>query len=242
MDFLNKKIIKYPIILIAAGIILLILFDKVFMPWYVSADEVIVPDFVGQPKVNAIEALKQLNLQPIEEGPKYDEQFPKDHVIFHIPEPGSKVKVGRRVYLYISGGEPLIKMPQLLGKTIRDAKITIERLGLEVDTVINVRSEFPARTVVEQNINEGEFVAKGKTITLKISIGPQLGMVRVPNLIAKSLTEAERMLRELSLRIGKKTYLASPNLLPNTIIDQYPSEDKLVNYGDSVDVVITQSR
>jgi serine/threonine-protein kinase len=133
-------------------------------------------------------------------------------------------------------------MPSLLGKTVRDAKITVERLGLVIDTLLNVRSEFPAKTVVEQSINEGEFLAKGDSVTLKISIGPQVGMVRVPNLISKSLAEAERILRELSLRIGKKTYLASPNLLPNTVIDQYPSEDKLVSYGDSVDVVLTQSR
>lgn len=242
MSLLNKKIIKYPIIAIAAFIVLFILFDKLFMPWVVSAEEVTVPDFVGQNKVTAIEELKKIGLEPVEQGPKYDENVPRDHVILQTPRPGSTVKVGRRVYLYISGGEPLIKMPQLLGKTVRDAKITIERLGLAIDTLLDVRSEFPAKTVVEQSVKEGEFLAKGDSVTLMISIGPQIGMVRVPNLIAKSLTEAERILRELSLKIGKKTYLSSPNLLPNTIIDQYPSEDKLVSYGDSVDVVITQSR
>ncbi len=242
MSLLNKKIIKYPIIAIAAFIVLFILFDKLFMPWVVSAEEVTVPDFVSQNKVTAIEELKKIGLEPVEQGPKYDENVPRDHVILQTPRPGSTVKVGRRVYLYISGGEPLIKMPQLLGKTVRDAKITIERLGLAIDTLLDVRSEFPAKTVVEQSVKEGEFLAKGDSVTLMISIGPQIGMVRVPNLIAKSLTEAERILRELSLKIGKKTYLSSPNLLPNTIIDQYPSEDKLVSYGDSVDVVITQSR
>lgn len=212
------------------------------MPWMVSAEEIIVPDVVGSDKISAIEELKKIGLHPIEQGPKYDENVPKDHVIFQTPRQGSTVKKGRRVYLYISGGEPLIKMPQLLGKTVRDAKITVERLGLVIDTLINVRSEFPAKTVVEQSRKEGEFLSKGEAVTLKISIGPQIGMVRVPNLIAKSLSEAERILRELSLKIGKRTYLSSPNLLPNTIIDQYPGEDKLVSYGDSVDVVLTQSR
>lgn len=242
MSILNKKYIKYPVIIIAVAIIFLIIFDKAIMPWYVSAEEVVVPDFVGQTKESALQALKDLGLKPIEEGPKYDENIPKDHIIFQTPKPGSTVKVGRRIYLYISGGDPLIKMPSLLGKTVRDAKITVERLGLVIDTLLNVRSEFPAKTVVEQSINEGEFLAKGDSVTLKISIGPQVGMVRVPNLISKSLSEAEKILRDLSLRIGKKTYLSSPNLLPNTVIDQYPSEDKLVSYGDSVDVVLTQSR
>ena len=242
MNILNKKYIKYPIILIAALIVIIILFDKLFMPWYVSGEEVEVPNFVGQHKDLAIEEFKKLDLEPVEQGPKYDEDIERDHIIFQTPEPGSIVKKGRRVYLYISGGDPLIKMPALLGKTVRDAKITIERLGLAVDTLIDVRSEYPAKTVVEQSIKEGEFLAKGDSISLKISIGPQVGMVRVPNLISKSLSDAEKVLRELSLKIGKKTYLSSPNLLPNTVIDQYPSENKLVSYGDSVDVVLTQSR
>lgn len=242
MNLLSKSYIKYPIIFIATAIVLLVVFDKLIMPWYVSADEVVVPDYVGQPKDSAVAAMTKLGLEPVQEGPKYDENIPKDHIIFQTPEPGSTVKIGRRIYLYISGGDPLIKMPSLLGKTVRDAKITIERLGLVVDSLESIRSEFPARTVVEQSIKEGQFLAKGDSVSLRISVGPQIGMVRVPNLISKSLSEAEKLLRDLSLRIGKRTYLSSPNLLPNTVIDQYPSEDKLVNYGDSVDVVLTQSR
>lgn len=220
----------------------MIFFDKLIMPWYVSADEHTVPNLVGINKENAVEMLKQMGLEPVERGPKYDEQIPKDHVIFHNPKAGKTVKEGRRVYLYISGGDPLIKMPSLVGKTRRDAKITIERLGLKIDTLIDVRSEFPANIVVEQNVPEGQYLAKGDSVTVKISVGPQVGMVRVPNIISKSLSEAEDILRSNSLRIGKKTYLSSPNLLPNTIIDQYPSEDKLVAVGDSIDVVLTQSR
>lgn len=59
MNLLNKKIIKYPIIAIVAFIVLFIFFDKLFMPWVVSAEEVTVPDFVGQSKITAIEELKK---------------------------------------------------------------------------------------------------------------------------------------------------------------------------------------
>ncbi len=242
MSILSKKYVKYPLILFAVLIVFVVVFDKVIMPWYVSGEIVVVPDLVGQHKDAAVKEFKKLGLKPVEEGPKYDENVERDHIIFQVPEPGTKVKKGRRVYIYISGGDPLIKMPSLLGKTIRDAKITIERLGLEIDTLKDVRSEFPAQTIVEQSVDEGKYLAKGDSVSLKVSIGPRVGMVRVPNLISKSLSEAEKMLRELSLKIGKKTYLSSPNLLPNTVIDQYPSEDKLVNYGDSIDVVLTQSR
>jgi beta-lactam-binding protein with PASTA domain len=98
MSILNKKYIKYPVIIVAVGIIFLIIFDKAIMPWYVSAEEVVVPDFVGQPKESALQALKDLGLEPVEQGPKYDENIPKDHIIFQTPKPGSTVKIGRRIY------------------------------------------------------------------------------------------------------------------------------------------------
>ena len=67
-------------------------------------------------------------------------------------------------------------------------------------------------------------------------------MVRVPNLIAKSEKEAEKILRGNNLHLGIRTYIDSPTLLPNTIISQYPSQDYLVAIGDSVDVVVAKNK
>ena len=57
-----------------------------------------------------------------------------------------------------------------------------------------------------------------------------------------SLIDAETILRNISLRVGNKTYINSPTLLPNTIVDQQPAENNLVNLGDSVNVVLTQTK
>lgn len=229
-----------PLAIIAALIVLVLIVDNVILPWYVSAPENAIPNVVGMQKDEAIKILKDSKLNPILGEPRYDMRFPKDHIIFQKPDAGVIVKENRRVYLFISGGEPLIKIPTLVGKTYRDAKVTIERLGLIVGETEDVRSEFRANTVVSQEPPEGENIAKGSEINLKISIGPRIGMIRVPNILAKSLRTAETILRRNSLRIGKINYLESPSLLPNTIVDQYPSEDKLVSIGDSVDVVVTK--
>ncbi|OGU58251.1 MAG: hypothetical protein A2V66_03400 [Ignavibacteria bacterium RBG_13_36_8] len=239
-----KKLLKKSILILSITVLLLLvfvlIFDKILMPWYVSESEEPVPNVIGLNKDEAIRILKESNLSPILGEPRYDMHIPKDYVIFQKPNPGIIVKENRRVYLFISGGEPLIKIPSLVGKTFRDAKVTIERLGLTLGDVQEIRSEFQANTVVEQEPAESESRAKGTTINLKISVGPRIGMIRVPNILAKSLRDAESILRRNSLRLGKINYLESPTLLPNTIIDQYPSEDKLVSVGDSVDVVVTK--
>ena len=67
-------------------------------------------------------------------------------------------------------------------------------------------------------------------------------MIRVPNLLGKSLFEAESILKNNSLKLGSRTYINSPSLLPNTVVDQQPSESALIKVGDSVNVVLTQNK
>ncbi len=215
--------------------------NNYIMPAYVKSPEVTVPDLIGKPKQEAMRILKELHLQPVLQSVRYDENFPKDYIMHQTPSAGKKVKINRRVYLYVSGGQPLIKLPNLVGKTIRDAKITLERLGLAVHKIEKVRSEFPPNIVVEQQYPEGTNLNKGDSVDVKISIGPEIGMIRVPNLLGKTLREAKRILRRSSLKLGKVNYQKSPNLLPNTVIDQYPSENKLVEIGESVDVFVTKN-
>lgn len=233
----NKALI---ILVIIAGALFVI--DYVVLPYYVSGKELKVPEVVGKHKEEAIKILQDANLNPIVQTSRFDQQYQKDHVIFQKPAPGSSVKENRRIYLTISGGEPLIKMPLLISKTVRDAMVTLERLGLSLGKIDSVESEFPPNTIVEQQYFEGRELAKGTNVNVKVSIGPMVGMIRVPNILGRSLAEAENILKSHSLKIGVRTYIHSASLLPNTVVDQQPGENTLVNIGDSVNVVLTQSK
>ena len=242
MNKITKKIIIIPSVLLVLIIILLGVFDKIIMPSVVEAPEVKMPNVVGLQKEDAIKTLTQLNLTPIEVGPRYDSRFEVGEVIFQKPYEGVMVKDKRRVYIHISGGEPLIQMPQLINKTLRAAQVALEGLGLNLGTIEEIRSENPNGIIVEQEFDFGFKLEKGDSVDLKVSIGPQLGMVRVPNLVSKSEKEAEKILRGNNLHLGERTYINSPTLLPNTIISQYPSMDNLVAIGDSIDVVIAKNK
>ena len=242
MKKFTKNLILIPSVFILAGIALLILLDLVVLPIYVSADEYTVPDVVGMQKDKAIQMLKDMKLNPIITTSRYDERYKKDHVIFQKPFPKSVVKEGRRIYLTISGGEQMVEVPNLINKTIRDAKLTLERNGLIIGEIDSVESEFPPNVVCEQEFLEGRQVAMGTAVGLKISLGPQIGMIRVPNILGRSLNDAEKILKSNSLRVGVKTYITSTTLLPNTVVDQQPSEGTLLPVSDSVNVVLSQSK
>ena len=242
MKKLTKKILLIATIIIVLFISFFLVFDMVIMPSVVEAPEVKMPNVVGIDKEEAKIILEDLSLTAIEVGPRYDSRYKEGEVIFQKPYEGDMVKKNRRVYIHISGGEPLIQMPQLENKTLRDAELSLENIGLHVGTVEEIRSELPNGTIVEQEFDFGFKLEKGVSVDLKVSIGPQIGMVRIPNLIAKSEKEAEKILRGNNLHLGNKTYIESPTLLPNTIISQYPSQDYLVAIGDSVDVVIAKNK
>ena len=210
-----------------------------FMPWYVDAVEITMPNLVGMHKTEAIRILDSLKLKPVLGEPRYDARYDVDQVMFQNPKAGKTVKENRRVYLHISGGEPLVKMPNLRQKTARDAKINLERIGLYIRELEEVKSELPSGTIIDQEFEEGTFLAKGDSVTLQISIGARLGMIEVPKLLGKTLKDAERLLRMNSIYIGKITYIKH-SLLPNTIIDQDPSEGVLISVGDSVNVKVAK--
>ncbi len=241
MKHIIKKIATWSIVFFTISAIILFVIDVFIMPAVVNSKEVTVPNLVGIQKDEAGKILKDINLQVIYEGPRYNEKFPIDHVIFQKPEAGSVVKENRRVYLFISGGNPLTKMPDLINRSLRDAKITVENMGFVVDQVTEVKSEEPANTVIEQYPEEGTKLQRGAKVSLTISTGPNIGMVRVPDLYGLSLKEARKVLQQNSLVIGNINYEESKNLLPNTVITQYPSKNNLVQTGESIDLFITKN-
>ena len=238
----SKKIWKILLIIAISLFAFLIVVDKVIMPIYISGSENPIPNVLGKDKDEAIKILEDAGFNPIVQTSRFDQKYRRNQVIFQKPNAGTVVKVNRCIYLTISGGEPLLKMPSLISKTLRDAQVTLVKLGLTVGKIDSVESEFPENTIVEQQYFEGRELAAGTTVNLKVSIGPKVGMIRVPNILGKSIIEAEEILRSNYLKIGNKTFIHSPTLLPNTIVDQQPSENTLLSNGDSVDVVISQSK
>jgi serine/threonine-protein kinase len=238
----NKiKILLFIAIAIVVFIITgLLIFNNFIMPAYVSSVEVVLPNFMGMDKNEAIKILDSLKLKPVLEGPRYDARYEIDQVLFQNPSPGKLVKENRRVYLHISGGEQLVKMPNLRMKTYRDGRISLERLGLFVRSLERIRSEFPPDVIIDQEFEEGTSLSKGDSVSLQISIGARLGQIEVPYIIARSLSDTDKLLRRNNLYIGEITYVKSRTLLTNTIIDQYPPEGSLLGVGDSVDIWVAK--
>jgi len=240
-NILQKPFVKKLLLILAAIIVIILIFNYFIFPWYVSSPEVKVPVVKGLTEEKAFEKLEDINLEPVIGDTTYDVEFAKGTIIFQRPSAGEIVKEGRRIYLFISGGEPLVMVPNLKGKSIRDAKLSLERIGLKLGRIEEIPSDNPKDMIFDQEFAEGTKMKKGSLVGIYISVGEGEGSVEVPDLVGKSLSEAEKILMDNSLTIGKINYQRSFSLLPNTVLDQYPSKGNKVNPGDSVDLFVTKA-
>lgn len=239
-NLLEKPFVKKSLITIGAIIVFLLILDNIIMPWYVSSSEEVVPKVVGLSDFEAIEKLENAGFEPVIADTSYGTNQPAGKIFLQKPEAEKIVKKGRTVYLFVSGGEQLVTVPQLKGKNIVDAKLALERVGLKLGQVELVASNYPKDMIFDQQYVEGTKLKKGETIKVFISSGQTEGTIEVPDLIGKSLSEAQKILSDSSLTVGKITYQISNTLLPNTVLDQYPVPGNKLNPGEKVDLFITK--
>lgn len=240
-NILQKPYIKKILIALGSFIVLILLLDNIILPWYVSSKEVVVPNVIGSYTDEAVTTLEKAGFSPIVSDTSYAENFQKDQIFLQKPEAGKVVKAGRVIYLFVSGGEQIVNVPILKGKSLVDARFALERVGLKMGYINEVPSNYPRDMIFDQQYVEGTPLKKGQSVSVTLSLGSVTGDIIVPDLIGKSLTLARMILSDSSLTIGKINYQISSTLLPNTILDQYPAPGNKLNAGEQVDLFVTKS-
>ncbi len=235
----NKKFL-YTFLSVAGAFVLL---NSFILPWYVNHGETMqVPNVSGLTLDSAKGVLRVQGLDPIESDMRSDPQAPVGTVVGQNPEADAVVKGGRRVYLTISGGEVQVFVPALRGRSVRDAKFTLERSGLRMGDVEYAASEaYPQNTIVEQSLQPGMKVAKGAAVKIVVSRGKAQQQITVPDFTGRTLSEVERMIVQQGLKLGNITFQASFDLIPNTVVDQFPRAGESVQEGQPIDLFVIKA-
>jgi eukaryotic-like serine/threonine-protein kinase len=237
-----KKLIKPAGITLGILVVFLLLMNDVVMPLYTEQGRTTkVPSVVGLTVDQAKDVLTKADLTPRVAETRPDKEYPIGDVAVQNPAAGSEVKFGRGVYMTVSGGEPLVMVPTLRGKSLRDARFTLDRTALAVGKITYQQSdEFPENTIIDQSITDGTQVKNGTRIDLTVSQGRNSNNMPVPNVTLKSLTEAQKILGDSGFKVGTITYKVSTDLLPNTVVDQSPKAGELQSLDQPVNLVVTQ--
>ena len=152
-----------------------------FMHWLTfttdHGHEIAVPNLAKLTEEQVEEKLDDLDLDYVLlDSVDYRDDYPKFSVVEQDPLPGTKVKVGRKVYIKInSSGFSSIRIPNLIEKTYREAVPTLKALGLEAGTVIYIPN-LAKDMVLEmrfkgRNLKAGDRVLKASKIDLVLGDG-----------------------------------------------------------------------
>lgn len=130
-----------------------------------------VPDVKDKNAQLADDIIRQAGFEP-EIRNSSSTEVKKGNVIKTEPEAGQKAHKGSTIILYVSLGEDAgqIKVEDWVGKTVDEASMYADYLGLKVKTKGEASYE-PEGTVIKQSIEAGEKVEKGSEITLHFSNG-----------------------------------------------------------------------
>lgn len=166
-------------VLSAAAIIAVI--GYLFMHWLTfttdHGHEIAVPNLSKLTEEQVEAKLDELDLDYVLlDSVDYRSEFPKYSVVEQDPLPGTKVKVGRKIYIKINAsGFSSVRIPDLIEKTYREAVPTLKALGLEQGTITYIPN-LGKDMVLEmrykgRNLKVGDRVLKASKIDLVLGDG-----------------------------------------------------------------------
>jgi beta-lactam-binding protein with PASTA domain len=135
------------------------------------------------------------------------------------PVDGEKTAEGSTI---ISGSRRLYDVPNLVGRTLREAKFVLNQRNEVQEVEYKQSVQYPTGIVLTQIESPGSKVKKGTKIGVIVSTGMDAGDIKVPDLVGKNIEEAKKLLAANKLTLGKINYQPSVNVPLNAVIDQYP--------------------
>lgn len=219
----------------------ILVLDRVIMPAYVAHDrDRYLPDVRGLSFDDARERLALEGFEALKGAVKFTDSYPPGTVIDQYPKVNRRVKPGRRVRLTVAEREKMVAVPDLVGKSIRSARLEISEAGLEIDSLITEYDvEVPRNVIKWQYPRAGDHLRRGSGLTLIMSLGRPPDFYQVPQLFGLSLTKAEELLEEAHLTLGRITYRQNEELVPYTVLDQSVEAGTIVDHPVAVDLTVS---
>lgn len=163
-----------------------------------------VPSVAGLSVDKAVNQLEKEGFEVVITDSSYNDSLPLNIVRKQLPEANATVKVNRTVFLNVNPQElPLIDMPKLDGLSYRFALDKLEKNHLLLkDTTMT--PNFMKGSVLSQSYNGAEIkpgtkIRWGSAISLEIGGGNENIMIKVPNLVGLTVTEARDVLKTNSI-------------------------------------------
>lgn len=209
-----------------------------------------VPDFTGLGLAEAYTMADEHQLELIVADSVFVNTRYHGTVFRQLPQPGTQVKKGRRIFIVINSVQPrMVPVPNVVGYSLRQAKTVLTASGLHVGR-LNYVNDMATNNVLGQKY-EGQAIAPETLVPVESDIDLEIGKSNwseetlVPLLIGHTLAQAKDMLAESSLNTGAVQYDQTvknySDSLSAKVYRQLPevSETDVLRLGASVNLWLT---
>lgn len=133
---------------------------------------VTVPDLTLMSADRAVAALEDIALVGVVSGTRVSADIPEDGVLTQDPAAGARVSAGSEVGLIVSAGSQTVRVPDLVGVAVDEAKEALDDAGFRVSERIGSTEETRV-VILEMYPAPGTLVNIGDTI--RITVPGQVG-------------------------------------------------------------------
>ncbi len=172
---------------LATIIILLLIFNMNFGQ---NVQSITVPNIVNATAQSAQNDVLAADLVPVVKN-EFSNEIGMGLVIRQEPAPGTEVKEGQTVTIFVSAGPDLTVMPSVIGMPLEDA---IEFLNkddiMNIEVIEQTEGDYIDGTVISQVPAENDKIKDTDTVTLTVKAAPDTLTKKAPNVVGQPLTEA----------------------------------------------------
>jgi len=253
MNRIKKKIDRHPflrnIILAVCAVIVLVFVTNILLGYFTRHGSYrLVPDFKGMTVAQVAKAARHASVQAQVADSLYIPAYEPGTVLDQTPNPGTRVKSGRRIFLTVnSSHRTKVQVPYVTGFSLRQAKNNLEVAGLEIDKLV-YREDMAANYVLEERLGGTVITPETK---LEVEVGSGVTLVvglagdnaqAVPRVVGFSLKEAKSRVWEVGLNVGKVEMdndITLLNLPQAKVFAQSPDFPQRVAYGSQVNIKLS---
>jgi eukaryotic-like serine/threonine-protein kinase len=200
-----------------------------------------VPKLVGMQLERAQQIMTTLGMDVKVEDKIFNAQFPAGTIVSQEPEAGTRVKEGQHIHTLVSLGPPQITIPNLVGASLRAARITAIQRGLAVGDVAAINApEAEPDQVLAQDPPPNTTQVRSPTVNLLVALGPAPAAYVCPNFIGRALPDARQVIEKAGMKVGQITPIPTDAAARGTILNQTPPPGSKINAEATLDFEVAQ--
>lgn len=200
---------------------------------------VAMPNVVGKPLAD-VQKIIQANGLQLRVADRMYNALPLNAVVRQSPEPGEQVKLSQTAQVVLSLGPQTISVPEIEGRSLRGARITLLENSLELGEVSTTYYPVPqVDTVLAQDPAKGAPATSPRVDVLVAVDEPPVQYV-MPRLKGLDQAAAERILTTAGIRDHVTNVSATPDSPAGTVAAQTPAAGARFSVDGPVELSVAQ--